>query len=193
MVKNRRMEMTTKKIIPHPHLLDMLFACKSKASNVFLDILGLHEISHISIGYVNQSAQLLVLSSTPALEFNLFNTTLWQFDRSYHPDWFNLSTHASWQSLYAPSRYDELYYLKQIKHHYPIGLSLATTQDNCPLIYSIASHNDCDYTRELFEQDWVTLYKIGQYCTTHLLPLIADCDETLATILERQRHDAPLP
>src|SRR5688500_1882937 len=98
----------------HADFLDFLFANKSKASSIFRDILGIHEIDHFSITLVDSKRQLLCLSSTPALEFNLFKSELWHFDQSYHPAWFKKEQSNSWQSLYDPLRYDELYYVKQV-------------------------------------------------------------------------------
>lgn len=118
-MENRRNE-----VMPHPQYLDVLFAFKSKVSSVFRDVMGIHEIDHIAFTRIKNN-QLLTLSSTPALEFNLFSSPLWQYDKTYHPQWFKLCIQDYWQSLYLHNRYDELYYLKQIKHAYPVGLSLA--------------------------------------------------------------------
>ena len=157
----------------HPHYLDLLICHKSKVSHVFKDVLGLHEISHVAICYINNKHELLSLSSTPSLEFNLFSSNLWRFDKTYQPDWYNLCGPSLWQSLYAHERYDELYYTKQVKHHYPIGLSFAVKLDDCQVIYSIASHNDCQHTHGLFESQQEDFYRIGEYCSNALLPLLA--------------------
>lgn len=168
------MDNTNKEIVTHPQLLDMLFAHKSEVSDVFADILGLYDISHIAVAQINRQQELLILSSTPALEFNLFSTDLWQFDQTYQASWFSLCSQASWQSLYAPERYDELYYLKQIKHHYPFGLSWASKSTEGYVIYSVASQNNRDQTRELFTSQLDKLYKIGQYCNNTLQHLFKD-------------------
>ncbi|ANN96746.1 TPA: hypothetical protein ACK8Z3_000029 [Legionella pneumophila] len=59
--------------------------------------------------------------------------------------------------------YDELYYLDQIKHGFPIGFSLATKINENYVIYSIASHQSCAFTRELFsthQEDFPSQYLI---------------------------------
>lgn len=155
----------------HPHFLDTLFAYKGKVSSIFKDVLGLYEISHIAISHIDENSELLSLSSTPSLEFNLFNSNLWRFDRTYQTSWYSSCISSPWQSLYAPERYDELYYLKQIKHHYPLGLSLAVKLGDCHVIYSIATHKNCPYTHELFDNQHENFYKIGQYCNNLLWPL----------------------
>ena len=165
------MNILDKKLAPHPRFLDALFANKGKVGSVFNDILGLYDISHIAVSHIDNAFGLLSFSSTPSLEFNLFKSNLWQFDKTYQTNWYSLCKPSPWQSLYAPERYDELYYLKQIKHHYPLGLSLAVKLANCHLIYSIATHKNCPDTRELFENQHDNFYKIGNYCSNLLLPL----------------------
>lgn len=170
------MENSRSNLVPHPQFLEILFAFKNKVSTVFRDVLGMHEIHHIALTRINKNNQLLTLSSTPAMEFNLFKSPLWRYDQSYNPKWFNLCTQAYWQTLYNQARYDELYYLKQIKHSFPIGLSLAAKIDDNYVIYSLASHKSCAHTREVFATQQEDFYKIGQYCSNMLSPLFIHCD-----------------
>lgn len=170
------MEYHTKQLMLHPEFLEQLFAFKSKVTNVFRDVLGIHEINHIAITRVNKYNQLMALSSTPAMEFNLFTSSLWQHDQTYNPRWFNQGTQAYWQTLYQKTRYDELYYIKQIKHNLPLALSLAAKLGEDSVIYSMASHKFCSHTRELFATQQEDFYKIGQYCSNLLNPLFSTFD-----------------
>ena len=171
------MDILQQDIALHPDWLNQLFAHKSKTRAIFRDVLALHEISHIAIAYINANNTLLTLSSTPSLEYNLLSSALWRFDKSYHSSWFKQCGQASWQSLYSTERYDELYYIKQIKPHYPLGLSMAATLGDGHVVYSVASATDSEYTREIFNTKRDELYQLGQYCTTHLLSLLLDGDE----------------
>lgn len=155
------------RITPHPDFLETLFAYKSNVSAVFKDVLGLNDISHIAVSYINNQHQLLSLSSTPSLEFNLFSSPLWRFDKTYQSQWYGLCKPSTWQALYTPKRYDELYYLKQVKHRYPVGLSMATQSVDAHIIYSLASHHVLALTEGQYED----LYKIGAYCGNALLPI----------------------
>lgn len=193
------METSHIKVVPHPLFLNALFAFKSKVSNVFKDILGLHEISHIAITRINTHHEILTFSSTPAIEFNLFNTNLWRFDQTYQPNWFLLCTQSNWQSLYSPERYDELYYLKQIKHNYPIGYSLAAKLDQVFFIYSLATNQSFNHTHELFATHHHDFYKIGQYCANMLAPLFFNYDhrhtnpyQTYGLNMKRLNEDQPI-
>ena len=170
------METSRINIVPHPQLMEALFAFRSKVSSVFRDVLGLHEISHIAITQISAKHEILTFSSTAAMEFNLFTSNLWRFDRTFDPSWISSCTQTDWQSLYNPARYDELYYLKQIKHQYPIGYSLAAKLEGTSFIYSLASTRSCEHTRELFANQYDDFYKIGQYCANMLNPLFMNYD-----------------
>ena len=165
------METSCRSIIPHPNLLEMLFIFKNKVSTVFQDVLGLHEIHHIAITRINANGEIMIFSSTPAMEFNLFKSNLWRFDGLYQATWFQQCKQAEWRTLYDNARYDELYYLKQLKHRYPLGYALAARMGNVFYIYSFASHRSCIKTRTLFVHKYDDFYKIGQYCTQNLITL----------------------
>jgi len=164
-------------LIPHSQLADALFIYKKKVMRIFQDVLGLHGIDHISVTRIDAQNNILVFSSTPAMEFNLFNSTLWQFDKTFTAEWFKQCGHASWQSLYSNTRYDELYYLRQIKHRLPVGLSLATKTTEEYLIYSIASKNEAVSTQAIFANEIESFYRIGHYCSNQLLPLFSCVDQ----------------
>ncbi|KTD19695.1 hypothetical protein [Legionella londiniensis] len=158
-------------IKPHPSFLEILFAHKSKVSSIFRDIIGIHEINHIAVSCINARKELITFSSTPALEYNLFSSNLWCFDKTYQAHWYERCTQSSWQSLYSPARYDELYYIKQGRHRYPLGMSLAAKWQDQFFIYSLASRKSCQNTHDLFSQEYESFYKIGQYCSSSLIPL----------------------
>lgn len=167
------MSIPHKQPTPHSNFLETLFAHKQQASNVFKDILGLYSISHFSISRIDNRNQLLTLSSTPSLEFNLFNCDLWRFDKTYQTSWYSLCVSSSWQSLYSAEHYHQLYYLKQTKHHFPIGISIAVKTIDSYVIYSIASDKECRQTQEIFVNQQEHFYRIGEYCSNALLPLIS--------------------
>ncbi|WED42481.1 hypothetical protein [Legionella cardiaca] len=165
------MEKSWAQVTPHPKFLELLFTFRTKLFTIFGDVLGLHGITHIAITRINNQGELLTFSSTPALEFNLFKNNLWQFDRTYDPAWFQNRTQSEWSKLYNPERYDELYYIKQIKHQYLLGYSLSTQLNNNFFIYSLASNQNCTNTRTIYENHFDDFYKIGDYCSHQLTSL----------------------
>lgn len=162
---------------PHPNLLDLLFAHRSTALKVFGDVLGLHEIDHVAIARINCNHEMMILSSTPALEFNIFNSNLWRFDNTYAYHWLNLNTSATWESLYESERFDELYYVKQLKHQYTLGISFVSKQEEALFVYSMASKKNDSETKNLFQKN-TDFYKIGQYCTNQLIHLFKESEST---------------
>jgi hypothetical protein len=165
----RHMDISAQNVILHPDWLNCLFAFKSKSRRVFRDVLGIYDITHIAIAYIAHNQPLLTLSSTPSLEYNLFSSPLWRFDASFHPDWFKQCQHASWQSLFAPERFDELYYIKHVKPRYPLGLSIARPLNNGHVIYAIGASKNTIEMQTLFNTEPDKLCQLGQYCMTQLL------------------------
>jgi hypothetical protein len=164
------MDNKCEKVVLHPQLLEGLFAHKGEASNIFNDVLGLHDVHHIAVTRIDKDQRILVFSSTAALEFKLFKNQLWTFDKTYNPEWFKVGSLTSWQSLYHQERYDELYYIKQTLYQYSIGVSIATFHDDCNYIYSFATKHT-PTTDELFRSHESDFCKIGHYCRNLLIPL----------------------
>ena len=158
----------------HPHLFERLFTHKRYVFQVFSDILGLYGIDHVAITYINKKQEILTLSSTPALEFNLFKSQFWRFDQTYQARWYQQCSSASWDMLYDKPHVDVLYYLKQIKPRYPFGFSLAHAYAHGHMIYSLASHGQTPRTREQFKTEHAHFGTIGHYCTQSLFPLLLE-------------------
>ncbi|KTD22047.1 putative FlgJ-like protein [Legionella lansingensis] len=156
---------------PHPQFLELLFTARGKIFSVFNDVLGLHDTNHIAITRITEAGEILAFSSTPALEFNLFKDKLWSFDQMYTPSWFLSGKHSEWSTLYTPERYDELYYIKQIKHQYPIAYSLGTTIDGTNFIYSFASKGYSEHLHQVFREQIENIHQIGEYCVNRLSTL----------------------
>ena len=169
------MEKSCNGYAPHPHRFLLI---RKKVSSVFRDVLGIYKIHHIAITRVTSQKKFLCLSSTPAMEFNLFNSALWRYDRCFDPKWFLQNSHDYWPNLYDVTRYDELYYLKQIKHDYALGISLASEIYDQTLIYSLASQKSCPSTQDFFTNLQDDFYKIGHYCFNLLEPLFDQCDKS---------------
>lgn len=165
---------TLSKKIPTPHCnyLEKLFCHKNDVDRVFKDVLGLYDIHHIAMTHINDRQELLTLSSAPSLEFNLFKSQLWQFDKTYHSDWYQQCEEATWESLYLPEKYDDLYYLKQHKPQYVHGISLAAHIDRTYVIYSFASQKTAEDSIFVINPQDKPLQKIGAYCFNALQSLI---------------------
>lgn len=158
----------------HKEILSSLFAYKRTTRQIFEDVLGLLEINHIAISCVSSQKELLVFSSTPAIEFNLFSSKLWQFDATFSPQWFQKFSHSKWENLYNTAYYDDLIYLKQIKHGFVLNKSLAGKLAERIFIYSFASKKNSPFVTEIFANKTSEFYQIGQYCSNLLQPIFDD-------------------
>jgi hypothetical protein len=155
----------------HPHALKSLFAYQGNVKNIFKDVLDLHNINHIAITQIDNNRQLLTFSSTPSLEFNLFDSSLWQFDQTYQAPWYECCGSSFWPSLYMPTHYEELYCIKQAEHQYLIGRSLAVKLIDSYVIYSFATQKSDEATYNFFTHGDETFHKIGEYCLNLLMPI----------------------
>ncbi|MDP1603104.1 MAG: hypothetical protein Q8M03_07550 [Legionella sp.] len=164
------MESRRNTVKPHPNLIETLFAYKSRVSAIFNDVLGIHHLNHFSIARVDKEQTILVFSSTPSIEFNLFTTSLWRFDNTFNPGWFTQCNHALSSSLYNPKRYNELYFTRQQKPELPTAYTIAVENDG-HYIYSIASGNTFPNPDKWFTNHEDDFYKMGKYCTNLLTPL----------------------
>lgn len=164
-------------IKPHPQFQNILFAYKGTISKVFKEVIGLHDIAHLALARICQNNEIVSLSSTPAMEFNLFKSPLWRYDASFNPNWFRLGKQSPWQNLYSPARYDELYYLKQSQHQLTLGVSLANKLGNDYFIYSLATRTTVSNDQQMFLSRQAEFSQIGHYCTQQLMPILDECNE----------------
>lgn len=167
----------------HPRHLHALFGFKKQVSTVFRDILGLHDIHHLSITRVDHYGEILSFSSTPALEFNVFNTMLWRYDRAYQLDWLRQGLQSSWHSLYGEERFDELYYVKQLKYGFHHTQSLALRIGVQHYLFSFASRAVSEVCSENVWLEKKELYKIGRYCLNLLIPYFEICNPGFSQVL----------
>ncbi len=126
------MEISDRAFLPHPLFLDILFLYKLPTATLFKELIRFYSIDHIALSYINTRRELITLSSTPAIEFNLFKHSLWQKDRTYDLNWCKQSKLSTWDRLYDATHYEELFYIKQLKPNYSMGFSLAVNHDHNP-------------------------------------------------------------
>jgi hypothetical protein len=171
------MDITTQGITLHSEWLTILFAHKYQTHAVFKEILGQHEIHHMAIAYISHQRILTAVSSTPSIEYNLFNSGLWRYDACYQPDQLLALPFVNWQSLYAVERYHELAYIKQMQPRYSIGIAFASAVKNGHIIYSIASRRPDSGIEEHFKKHFCELRQVSEYCLARLQNLLYQHDE----------------
>lgn len=165
------MQKNSTRTVLHPAFNDALFAYAGQAFRLFNDVLGLYGIDYLAIARIDKLGQLLIFSSLPALEFNLFATKAWSFDHLYHAKWYHDGAKTAWPLLYQDSHYAELYYLKQTRHHFLTTLAMASKDDENYYVYSFASRHVNSSANHLFIHEPDVLNSIGDYCQKRFIPL----------------------
>ena len=69
----------------HSEIVTILFENRRYIKTIFLDIHGLYEIAHVGLTIIDPSADLVVFSSTPNIEYNLIQQNLWRNDPCFSP------------------------------------------------------------------------------------------------------------
>lgn len=166
------MELLNHTSVPHPTAERFLFEYKREVLTVFSHIIGLYELAHLSIACINKNNEVLFLSHTPAIEYHLITSYLWHADQLHDPLFYKGNQSRLWNELYTEKNYQELYYVKQTKHHFSFGFSIPLKRDDFYLIYSFATKAQHINPYLYFFDKQNTLIKMGNYCFDKLKPII---------------------
>jgi len=147
----------------HPKILTILFNHKNEILRKLTDLRGLHYLDHISILLVNSHREIIILSITPSVEFNLIAQDLWQFDRSFDPAQFSTGQLLFWDNSYTSEYYYQLKYLKEIKHNFSLGFNVLRKIEGFYLIYSFATRSDDLNLKNYYQSIATDLYSLGDY------------------------------
>lgn len=166
--------MLSSKCTIHPQAVDFLFEYKRKVSRQFRNVLGLCEVDHAAITFINSKFELLFLSFTPSIEFNLINSGLWRYDDNYCPDFFMQEKGKFWHELYHQDKFSRLANIKQITTGYSTGISIPAKFNDGYIIYSFALKSSDPKDQITLYEKQNELIKMGRYCLNKIeavLPL----------------------
>ena len=158
---------------PHPLAYRFLFEHKRETLRVFRDVVGYVNLDHISIAYINLDNDVIFLSHTPSLEYNLIHSGLWAYDLSYCAQFYHNHQSMYWEQLYDQGKYNKLLYLKQQRYHFTTGFSIPIQKGPISLIYSFATQSQSVDAMHLFLEKQPTLIELGDYCFNQLEKLIS--------------------
>ncbi|NCT56612.1 MAG: hypothetical protein GW760_02730 [Legionella sp.] len=158
------MESTPPPCTLNPDAHTLIFKHARVSHPVFSDVIGLHDIDHISLTTISRQNELTILSYRPAVEFDLIKTDLWHHDRSYHPDFFKTRQCKLWTDLYNHDRYTELMHVKQTSKHLRAGISTTVAYSNCILLLSFATQSKHPEAGKRLLEAHPDLIKMGRYC-----------------------------
>lgn len=152
----------------HEEATTILFRHYRTFTKIFQDILGLLEIDYMSITLITSENKLLFLSSKPSIETNLIEKNLWQFDGSYHPDFFLKNEIKKWSDLYHQEWRKALSHFKQEVPKLYTGYSVPSYHHNLRLVYSCATKSSHPTSMSRIIDDPEILIRIGKFCLQNI-------------------------
>ncbi|MFA6301663.1 MAG: flagellar biosynthesis protein FlgJ [Legionella sp.] len=107
------MDVTAVDIKLHPLAIEYLFKHYAVLRRIFSDVLGQLETDYVSIGLIDRTGQLILLSSKPSIEQNLIDKNLLEHDGSFQSAFVFQDKPSLWTDLYNPEHKHLLYQYKQ--------------------------------------------------------------------------------
>lgn len=172
------MDVTAVQITPHPMAKELLFKHYVPLRRIFSDVLGQQEIDYISIGLINASNQLIILSSNPAAEQNILEKGLWQFDRTFQPEFVYQNNFLPWSSIYDVNESKPLYKYKLTDLGLSRGFAITTDFREYRAVFSFGFKSyEPDITKKM-DQTPNPFLALGKYCLQEILSTIPLPDTT---------------
>ena len=169
-------------VSPHVNAESISFKHRKTLSAHFNDILGLHDVDHLSIDLIDPNGVWISLSSSPSMVFNLLSQKLWRYDMANTPAFFNTHRAFNWQQAYHPQQFSALKQVKQDDFDLNAGLCLVRKLESFTLIYSFA-------TKSLV-RDFLNSY---QHCLDDLLMMGDYCYKNLKLIFQQYHNHFIVP
>lgn len=148
---------------PHHDMMSILFKHKSIISQRLSSVIGLFNIDHISIKFINPHNELVIFSSTPSVEFNLILNNMWQYDKSFFPDWLESGSLFWWENAYVKEHSKALKQTKEAIHGYTLGWGISQQIDKLRLIYSYATRSPNEDLKSYYTSFKNELLLVGNY------------------------------
>lgn len=156
----------------HPAAKDFLFRHYRGVRKIFGDVLGLLEVDYLSITIITPQHEVLFLSSQPAIECNLIEQGLWQYDPCLNDAFLHGNAHQYWHNLYIKPVHKKLIHYKQEIFNFGFGLAIPHLFRDYRVIYTFGLRATDAITRQKIENSITKLCDMGQYCLQNILKTI---------------------
>ena len=175
----------------HSEIVTILFENRRYIKTIFLDIHGLYEIAHVGLTIIDPSADLVVFSSTPNIEYNLIQQNLWRNDPCFSPSIQNNHELSWWNDHKITS---DLEKIKLKNNQLTEGLTISRQINDFYLLYSFATRSKRVDLRAYYASNLFGLLDLGDYfyksirsiyssyCKTIALPELGDLTSRVSTI-----------
>jgi len=138
------------------------FKYKKSLQNIFSDVLNLHFIDYISIAELTPTT-VTIYSSEPALEANLVESNLMQYDEIYTSKERDNEL-LIWDNYYK-DKTNEIKQVKTMNYQLQFGFSLFETNT---LLYSFATKSEMKDPVRFYSDRLSDMCAMGQYCYRQL-------------------------
>lgn len=152
----------------HKNILNILFENKKYLQNLFSNVIGLYDVSYVSISIINQNGEFVVFSSMPSIQYNLIVKELWLHDcqrimrkKERKLLWWDESHHVDLKN-------QQITNIKEVKNRFNLGLDILRDSGDFTVIYSFATANKAKNMKEYYLVHQENLVAIGNYCYTLL-------------------------
>ncbi|MFO3122370.1 hypothetical protein SCQ99_14760 [Legionella pneumophila serogroup 1] len=142
----------------HPEVIEILFENSRHIKNVFSKLKGLHGITHMGMVCIDPSRELTAFSTTPSIEYNLFNQDLWLEDHCYHPGIETKNSLIWWD--YANEKIERV---KLRNNGFTIGMTIYRPIGDFVFLYSFATNERVSGLREYYSENLFSLIDIGDF------------------------------
>lgn len=169
---------------PHENLLSALFESKNRIMRCFSDIKGFFFIEHFAIKIFDAKNRFLVFSSTPSVEFNLIESGLWRYDRSFNPI-TDEGCIQIWRHSYQCNYQEALIKEKEIKHGFTFGFDIGGLFQDERVVYTFATRSIISNPQEYYQEKLDELMRMSKYAHQEISPLIAENRKPLKNTMMR--------
>ncbi|STX50140.1 putative FlgJ-like protein [Legionella busanensis] len=151
-------------VMLHPDILNILFEHRRQIRNVFLQINGFYDISHFSLSIVDPSNEMIILSATPNIEYNLIQQDLWKFDSCFSPLQLNNNQLFWWNEISQDdSIKSKIEKIKLQNNHFNLGMTLCRQVGDFYFLYSYATKSLEKDLHNYYSANIFNLINIGDY------------------------------
>ena len=147
-----------------PDVVYISFRHRKEISRIFNDVLGLHDIDHISIDIIDTDNTLVYFSTTPSMGYNLITGNLWPYDGSISPTYFGSYPFYYWDQTYHQKYFHHIKKIKETDYGFAFGFTLVRKIAGFHILYSFATRNNDPEKKLLFLSNTSDLLKIGDFC-----------------------------
>ena len=160
----------------HPEILTILFENRRYIKNIFLDIHGLYEISHIGMTIITPFYEMVSFSSSPNIEYNLIQQNLWKDDSCFSPWMPNKDNFSWWDDHKITGDFEKVEKIKLKNNMFSFGMTICKQVNDFSLLYSYATRATRDDLREYYASHLLGLVDIGDYFYKSLRDIYASYD-----------------